>query len=82
MATKTKAKTVTARVLIAFNDEGHFETEGGWRGRKRDNDEERLKRVRSWSAVPFHAFVDIELPIPKPIKPIVGKVLSVKAVKP
>jgi hypothetical protein len=82
---KTKAtKTVKVRVAVVYNDKGEYGT-GGYRKEKFNCDDDELiaeaydvAPLRD-SCYPYACVVEIELPIPKPL---VGKVLSVKAVKP
>ena len=77
MATKA-TKTVKARIVMAFDEHGHFEIEGEWVGGKRETDESRIAKMRDWTTLPHFCIVDIDLPIPEPL---VGQVKEVKAVK-
>lgn len=86
---KTKAKTVKVRVAVVYSDKGEYQGGGYRNAANKHFSDGRLvddAHEASWTnnrdELPHACLVDIELPIPKPAKPLVGKVLKVKAVKP
>ncbi len=74
----TKQKTVKARILVAFDENGHWDAEGDWFGGKRRTDESQLKRLKSWCSYPHFCFVDVVLEVPKPAT---GKVVKITKTK-
>ncbi|MCK5641160.1 MAG: hypothetical protein KAJ19_10195 [Gammaproteobacteria bacterium] len=79
---KSKAKTAKVRVSVLYDDKGHYVAAGRWTYGKRLNEAgliEDATNVGVSDGLPHACIVDIELPIPKRL---VGKVLTVKAVKP
>lgn len=85
MPTKTKTQTVKVRIAVVYNDEREYQA-GGYRNAANKhfsdsalvNDAHRGSWTLDKSELPHACIVDIELPIPKPLK---GKVRKVKAVK-
>jgi hypothetical protein len=84
MATKA-TKTVKVRVAVVYSNTGDYQA-GGYRNKSArclsDGQMVGDAHSSSWTdkdELPHACIVDIELPIPKPL---VGKVLNVKAVKP
>lgn len=71
---KTKAKTVTVKVTVIYDEKGRYVAAG-----MRTNGKRPDRRALICDAeFPHACIVDIELPIPEPLK---GKVKKVKAVK-
>lgn len=84
---KTKAKTVTVRVAVIYDANGQYQAGGYATTRRRSVDYNLIVDARQSAPstienLPHACIVEIELPIPEPAEPLVGKVLSVKAVKP
>lgn len=80
---KTKATTVKVRVAVVYDGEGDYQAGGYSLGAPLGDSDliDDAKHISSTGSanLPHACIVEIELPIPKPL---VGKVLSVKAVKP
>ena len=80
--TKAKAKTVKVRVVVFYDDEGHYTAAGEWahHNKKKPSDDTLLAESDALGCedLPHTCLLDLELPIPKPLK---GTVLKVKAVK-
>ena len=80
---KAKAKTVKVRVAVIYDAIGNYQA-GGYRTRSDSlNDGHLIDDARQAAPteiedLPDACIVDIELPIPKPLR---GKVTRVKAVK-
>lgn len=87
---KTKAKTVKAKVVVFYGSHGRYMAGGDHMDGKRQNQDNLIANLASicedadanMDELPHTAIVDIELPIPKPVKPLVGTVRKVRAVKP
>lgn len=81
---KAKAtKTMKVRIAVIYDTNGKYQAGGQWIKGKRPSGDALFADARDaagWAEIDldYACIVDIELPIPKPLK---GKVLKVKAVK-
>lgn len=79
-----KATTVKVRVAVIYNKKGGYQAGGDWLCGKRPLDHHLIGEVKDIACgnaedLPHACIVEIELPIPEPLK---GKVIKVKQVKP
>lgn len=78
------ARTVKVRVAVIYNDKGAYQA-GGYAQKDQLNDDRLVDDAKENTAyldfddLPHTCIVEIELPIPGPLK---GKVTNIKQVKP
>lgn len=77
MAKTKTAKKVKVKIAIAFDEKGHYDTEGGWNYGARPTDETLLRDLRGVSDYLYFCIAEVSLP-----QPPKGKVLKVKKMKP